>query len=98
MISSFVERLAYLADIFKKLNTLNLSMQKSNTTIINLYDSLDAFEEKLKLRKMHVMKDGFVVGVSFSSVTRANESINISAEVAEHGRTKSLLSRAHSYE
>ena len=84
MISSFVERLAYLADIFKKLNTLNLSMQKSNITILNLYDSLNAFEEKLELCKMHVIKDGFVVGVSLSSVTRANESINISAKIAEH--------------
>ena len=36
-------------------------MQESNTTIINLYDSLNAFVEKLELWKMHVMKDVFVV-------------------------------------
>ena len=81
---SFVERLAYLADIFEKLNTLNLSMQGSKTTIINLNDSLNAFVEKLELWKMNVMKDVFIMFDRLSSVTRANESINISAEVAEH--------------
>ena len=81
---SFVERLAYLADIFEKLDTLNLSMQGRKTTIINLYDSLNAFVEKFELWKMHVMKDSFVMFDRLSSVTRANKSINISAEVAEH--------------
>ena len=81
---SFVERLAYLADIFEKLNTLNLSMQGSKTTIINLNDSLNAFVEKLQLWKMHVMKDVFAMFDRLSSVTRANESINISAEITEH--------------
>ena len=59
-------------------------MKESNTTIINLYDSLNAFMEKLDLWKMHVMKNVFVMFDRLSSVTRANESINISAEVAEH--------------
>ena len=81
---SFVEHLAYLANIFKKLNTLILSMQGSKITIINLYDSLNAFVEKLELWKMYVMKDIFVMFDRLSSVIRANESINISQEVAEH--------------
>ena len=77
---SFVECLAYLADIFKKLNTLNLSMQESKTTIINLY----AFVEKLEFWKMHVMKGVLVMFDRLSSVIRANESINITEEVAEY--------------
>ena len=44
----FLQRLAYLADIFEKLNTLNLSMQGGKTNI-NLYDSLNAFVDKLVL-------------------------------------------------
>ena len=59
-------------------------MQGSKTTIINLNDSLNAFVEKLQLWKMHVMKDVFAMFDRLSSVTRANESINISAEVTEH--------------
>ena len=58
---SFVEHLAYLADIFEKLNILNLSKQGSKITIINLYDSLNAFVEKLELWKMHVIKEIFVM-------------------------------------
>ena len=81
---SFVKRLACLADIFETLNTLNLSLQGSKTTIINLYDSLNAFVQKLELRKMHVMKDVFVVFDRLSYATGANELINILAEVAEH--------------
>ena len=52
--------------------------------IINLYDSLNAFVEKLELWKMHVMKDVFVMFDRLSAVIRANESINISAEVSKH--------------
>ena len=59
-------------------------MPGSKTIIINLYDSLNAFVEKLELRKMHVIKDVFVMFDRLSSVTRVSKSINISAEVAKH--------------
>ena len=59
-------------------------MQGSKTIIINLYDSLNAFVKKLELWKMYVLKDIFVMFNRLSSVTRANESINILAEVTEH--------------
>ena len=45
----FRRTLGLFSGYLQKINTLNLSMQKSNTTIINLYDLLDAFEEKLEL-------------------------------------------------
>ena len=77
---SFVECLAYLADIFEKLNTLNLSMKENKITIINLY----AFVEKLEFWQMHVMKGVLVMFDRLSSVIRANESINITEEVAEY--------------
>ena len=80
----FIQRLAYLADIFEKLNTLNLSMQGGKTNMINLYDSLNAFVDKLALWKMHVMKDVFVMFDRLSALTTANSSVIISAEVTEH--------------
>ena len=55
-------------------------MQESETTIINLY----AFVEKLEFWKMHVMKGVLVMFDRLSSVIRANESINITEEVAEY--------------
>ena len=80
----FLQRLAYLADIFEKLNTLNLSMQGGKTNMINLYDSLNAFVDKLALWKMHVMKDVFVMFDRLSALTTVNSSVVISAEVTEH--------------
>ena len=49
-----VVSLAYLVDIFGRLNELNLSLQGQAKTIINFIDALSAFQAKLELweRKM----------------------------------------------
>ena len=46
--------LAYLADVFDKLNQLNLSLQGQDKTNIDFIDALSTFQAKLKLweRKM----------------------------------------------
>ena len=80
----FIQRLAYLVDIFKKLNTLNLSTQRGKTNMINFHDSLNAFVDKLALRKMHVMKDVFVMFDRLSALPTANSSVIISPEVTKH--------------
>ena len=53
-----VVSLAYLVDIFSKLNELNLSLQGQDTTIVNFIDALSAFQAKLELweRKMTMAK------------------------------------------
>ena len=38
--------LAYLADIFEKLNILNLKLQEKDTTSIQLHDNVKAFVSK----------------------------------------------------
>ena len=45
---NWISSLAYLEDIFEKLNILNLKMQGKNTNIIQLRDNLKAFVEKLQ--------------------------------------------------
>ena len=49
-----VVSLAYLVDIFSRLNELNLSLQGHDKTIVNFIDPLSAFQAKLELweRKM----------------------------------------------
>ena len=42
---------AYLTDIFTQLNILNLSLQGSNTMLVDVSEKLIAFREKLKLWK-----------------------------------------------
>ncbi|KAJ4926504.1 hypothetical protein JOQ06_008677 [Pogonophryne albipinna] len=45
----WVARLAYLADVFTKLNELNLSLQGKESHILKLYDKVQGFTKKLKL-------------------------------------------------
>ena len=47
--NNWITSLVYLADIFEKLNILNLKLQEKNTNIIQLRDNLKAFVEKYKL-------------------------------------------------
>lgn len=45
----FLLKLAYLCDIFEKLNNLNLSLQGNNTHILKLSERIAAFRKKLQL-------------------------------------------------
>ncbi|KAJ4941766.1 hypothetical protein JOQ06_011640 [Pogonophryne albipinna] len=45
----WVARLAYLADVFTKLNELNLSLQGKESHILKLYDKVQGLTKKLKL-------------------------------------------------
>uniref|UniRef100_A0A8C5HGG8 DUF4371 domain-containing protein n=1 Tax=Gouania willdenowi TaxID=441366 RepID=A0A8C5HGG8_GOUWI len=47
--AEWVGRLAYLADIFTKLNELNLSLQGKESHILKMYDKIKGFTKKLKL-------------------------------------------------
>ncbi|CAK1595799.1 unnamed protein product [Parnassius mnemosyne] len=59
----FIIKLAYLCDIFQKLNDLNKSLQGNNTHILQLADKITGFQKKLFLwkRKLedHVHTDCF---------------------------------------
>jgi len=48
---NWVVRLAYLADIFDILNSLNLSLQGPDTHVLTAHDRIDAFQKKLRLWK-----------------------------------------------
>ncbi|XP_045483145.1 zinc finger BED domain-containing protein 5-like [Harmonia axyridis] len=47
--ADFLLKLAYLCDIFEKLNNLNLSLQGNNTHILKLLERIAAFRKKLQL-------------------------------------------------
>lgn len=49
--SEFIIKLAYLCDIFNKLNDLNKSLQGNNTHILQLADKITGFQKKLLLWK-----------------------------------------------
>lgn len=47
--AEWVARLAYLTDVFTKLNDLNLSLQGKDSHILNMYDKVNGFIKKVKL-------------------------------------------------
>ena len=47
--SKWEMQIAYLADIFAEINSLNISMQSRDQTLVGLSEKLKAFKEKLKL-------------------------------------------------
>ncbi|XP_075042389.1 SCAN domain-containing protein 3-like [Mixophyes fleayi] len=57
--TDFLCKLAYLCDLFDKLNSLNLSLQGSNTHILKLSEKVTAFRKKLLLWKRKLNEDGY---------------------------------------
>uniref|UniRef100_A0AAV2MMX3 Transposase n=1 Tax=Knipowitschia caucasica TaxID=637954 RepID=A0AAV2MMX3_KNICA len=54
--AEWVARLAYLADVFSKLNELNLSLQGKESHILNMYDKVKGFTKKLELWRQQQVK------------------------------------------
>ena len=51
----FLTHLAYLCDIFAKLNQLNISLQGKDTHLLQLHDNITAFKKKLVLWKTDLL-------------------------------------------
>ena len=51
----FLTHLAYLCDIFAKLNQLNISLQGKDTHLLQLHDKITAFKRKLVLWKTDLL-------------------------------------------
>ncbi|XP_066983857.1 protein FAM200B-like [Macrobrachium rosenbergii] len=54
--SQWLQKLAYLTDIFLQLNSLNLSLQGCFTTVIDFMDRLRSFTMKLELWERKVQR------------------------------------------
>ena len=59
--NNWLSKLAYLADMFDKLNTLNLSLQGPQTNTVTLNDKISAFIFQLKLWQERIF-NSFGVG------------------------------------
>jgi len=51
----FLTQLAYLCDMFAKLNQLNISLQGKDTHLLQLHDKITAFKRKLHLWKTDLL-------------------------------------------
>jgi len=74
--------LGYLADIFEKLNCLNLSLQGKNTNILFLSDKINAFKKKILLWKNYIDDDKFEMFSCLSEFLSDNDvDINMIKEI-----------------
>ncbi len=68
--NNFLMKLAYLSDMFQKLNELNLQMQGTNTHLPQLADKITSFTRKLEQRVKEGNIDSFESLKSFTEVNK----------------------------
>lgn len=69
----WLSRLAYLADIFDKLNTLNLGLQGPNTTAFTASDKINSFKRKLVLFCSQIQEENLSAFPTLSSFFEENQ-------------------------
>ncbi|XP_067120061.1 zinc finger BED domain-containing protein 5-like [Centruroides vittatus] len=86
--TDFLIKLAYLCDIFEKLNSLNLSLQGRNMHILKQTEKISAFRKKLQLWKIKINKecisDCFPLLHQFVTSNETNLSCNIKSIFVDH--------------
>ncbi|KAL4126754.1 hypothetical protein QTP88_010963 [Uroleucon formosanum] len=83
----WLSRLAYMADIFDRLNILNLSLQGSNTNMFYASDKVNAFVRKLDLFISQVSKNDLSAFETLNKFWKNNEiqpNSNIITDISEH--------------
>ena len=76
-----VVSLAYLVDIFGRLNELNLSLQGQAKTIINFIDALSAFQAKLELWERKMTKGQLGMFPSLNEFIEDTEDMRLDGDV-----------------
>lgn len=76
--SKFIALMAYLADIFAKLNELNCSLQGKNLNVFQLYDKLNAFKMKVSTWESAVSSSETSM---FSKLTEILEVCDVSLDI-----------------
>lgn len=69
----WLSRLAYLADIFDQLNTLNMGLQGPNTTAFTANDKINSFKRKLVLLCSQIQEKNLSAFPTLSSFFEENE-------------------------
>ena len=73
----WLSKVAHLADIFNKLNELNLSLQGRNSNILFSHDKIEAFKKKLNIWTTKVSKKNLDKFPTLHNYLSNNSSINV---------------------
>lgn len=82
----FNQMLAYLSDIFSRMNDLNISMQGENVNILTCCEKINSFKEKLQLWCRRVRRGNLSNFSSLEEMVDKNECLipSVSNEILDH--------------
>uniref|UniRef100_A0A8C7ZS04 DUF4371 domain-containing protein n=1 Tax=Oryzias sinensis TaxID=183150 RepID=A0A8C7ZS04_9TELE len=93
----WLAKLCYLADIFRKLNELNMSLQGKDTSILNLDDKVGGFLKKAEIWKRACDQEDFTCFPQLD-VFLSNENVGTApVKLVIVGHLANLISGFHSY-
>lgn len=95
--NNWIAKLAYLADIFTKLNELNLSLQGRDTTILKLYDRVGGFLKKAELWKRLCAEGDFSCFSQFDSFVVSENMERDTVKTFLDGHLANVISSFKSY-
>lgn len=78
----WLSRLAYLADIFDRLNTLNMGLQGPSTTVFTTNDKISSFKKKLVLFRSQAQDKDFSAFPTLAAFLEEND-ISLKPEVTD---------------
>ncbi|KAK4311012.1 hypothetical protein Pmani_017467 [Petrolisthes manimaculis] len=80
----FILSLAYLADVFKHLNELNISIQGTGMNMITAREKLSSFTQKLPIWIKRIEKGNVANFPSLDEAAGADEELPILTEMKDH--------------
>lgn len=95
--TDWLAKLCYLADIFGKLNELNMSLQGRDTNILNLYDKVGGFQNKAELWKTTCAQGNFTCFPQLDDFLSSEDVDRAPVKSVIVGHLTNLIQDLHSY-
>lgn len=95
--NDWLAKLAYLADIFAKLNELNTSLQGRDCTILKLYDRVDGFLKKAALWKRYCAQGDFSCFPQFDAFMSSEQTQRATIKTTVVGHLVNLIANFKTY-
>ncbi|XP_055487049.1 zinc finger MYM-type protein 6-like [Leucoraja erinacea] len=95
--TDWLAKLCYLADIFSKLNKLNMSLQGKDTSILNLYDKVGGFLKKAELWRRACAQEDFTCFPQLDDFLSSEDVDRAPVKLVIVGHLTKLIQDFHSY-
>uniref|UniRef100_H2L9V8 DUF4371 domain-containing protein n=1 Tax=Oryzias latipes TaxID=8090 RepID=H2L9V8_ORYLA len=95
--TDWLAKLCYLADIFRKLSELNMSLQGKDTSILNQYDKVGGFLKKAEMWKRACDQEDFTCFPQLDVFLSNEDVATAPVKLVIVGHLANLISGFHSY-